>query len=181
MRTPTRSIVAMNKNTIRKFATTTLAAAFLAAPAIALAPAASATTPDPQPVTVDTIDPSLGIVAIVGDVSGEDLPAPNAFPCDQLDPSVRGPLVEGQENYCYLDRSGLARDGANWDDVTPATVPDLDPSLGIMPISIGINPVGPATDAANSGKWLSIGLSALAVGGTAVSLASRRRHVDVNA
>jgi len=187
------SIDDMNKNLMRKFATATLAAAFVAAPAIALAPAALAetgpvgiviTNTDPTPagdrLGVIETDGEQNIVAITTDVSpggplqGDfGLVGDIAVPCDQLDESVRV-QVEGQENYCYLNRSHLARIAPG--EPTPATVPGLDTSLGIMPISAPINLANPATDAANTGKLLSIALSAAAVVGTAVSLGRHRRE-----
>lgn len=173
------SIDDMNKNLIRKFATATLAAATLVGPVVGLAPAAFADT-EPTPagdqLGVIHTDGEQDVVAIIGQLPGDfELAGDTAFPCDELDESVRGPKVEGQENYCYLDRSSLARD---LPVPTPATVPDLDPNLGIMPIMAGVDHASPATDAGNAGTWLSIGLSALAVGGTAVSLARRNRRVE---
>jgi len=176
----------MNTNTIRRIATATLSAGLVFAPAIGLAataaadeaPAVVAYDDDtlPTPAEAPDLDPSLGIVAITTEVGTAADPV--LYDCDTLDESVRVP-VEGQEGKCTLDRSGLARAIDN-DDVQPATVPDLDPNLGIMPISIGIGAVPGSTDnsAATAGKWLSIALSAVAVGGTAYSFLHDRRRVE---
>jgi len=85
---------------------------------------------------------------------------------------VRVP-VEGQPNYCYVNRSHLARDLGPGDLSFPTA--NVDPATGIQAISAPINWANPATDAATSGKVLAIALSALAVGGTAFTLSRRNR------
>jgi len=168
----------MNKNLIRKFATVALGAGLV----VGLAPAAFADT-DPTPagdrLGVIHTDGEQDIVAITTEIDpgiinvGPDgIVGEVAFPCEDLDPSVRVP-VEGQENYCYVNRSHLARD-INPGDLSFPTA-NVDPSLGIQAISAPWNVANPANDAATSGKILSIALSALAVGGTAFSLTRRNR------
>jgi len=172
----------MNKNLIRKFATAALAAGLVVAPAVGLAPAAFADT-DPTPagdrLGVIHTDGEQDIVAITTEIDpglinvGPDgVVGQVAHPCDEIDESVRVP-IEGQPNLCYIDRSSLARVAPG--DVSPATVPDLDPSLGIMPISAPINFANPAVDAARSGTAVSVALSALALGGTAWTLTRRNK------
>jgi len=90
---------------------------------------ASATEqPDPTPVVVTEIDPDAGIQAITAELpEGEDFTDNTVFPCDELDASVRGAQVEGQPNFCYLNRSGLARDPlAGEDTISPAETTPIE-------------------------------------------------------
>ena len=191
----------MNKKMTHKIATVAAGAALAIAPVVALAPTASAaeapvvavtlpatlgTDIDPTPagdvLGVIETDGEQDIVAITteidpGNIEGHyELRGDTAVPCETLDESVRV-QVEGQENYCYLNRSHLARD-INPGDLSFPTA-DVDPATGIQAISFPLEqPANPAVDAANSGKFLAIGLSALALAGTAYSLTRRRAALE---
>jgi len=117
-------------------------------------------TIDPQPVVVDEINPDLGIVAISIDISDElfvpiSLDEEGTIEYRDEDGNLVAPEFENGFN-------DLARTLYD-NDVTPATVDDLDPELGIMPISIDIEPISGELDAAE-------GLSAASVSGIAAGV-----------
>jgi len=122
-----------------------------------------------QPAVVPGLDTTLGIMPIT--ITIDPANGRQVYDCDELDESVRIE-IEGEEGKCYLDRSGLVRED---DDVQPMTVPDLDPTLGIMPITIGIEPIsGTTNDGLNAAGKAAIALTSLSV--LASYLVSRKRH-----
>ncbi|MDR2703615.1 MAG: hypothetical protein LBB58_04660 [Cellulomonadaceae bacterium] len=128
----------MNKNTIRRLASSALAAALFAAPVLTLAPAATAAT---APVGVVTLPAPIatpgGVTTLPAQVDPSTIVGLNAVPCTDLDARVRI-NVEGQENFCYLDRAELVR-GVTADlgdfeagQVRKVLVEDLN-AIGIIP------------------------------------------------